>query len=165
MPRYCPHRAFPERAYKPGQGPHPSTLPSPGWQREEWNGDASTLVSNAEYRWGLDLFNHHYYWEAHEVWEELWQQTARGTLVRAFLQGLIQCAGALLKASIGQHTGCSRLATKALAKLDRVLEASPHPYAGVALAPFITAFREFCAALCDLSAAPRLPLVSAGGPL
>lgn len=161
MPRYGPHRAFPERAYMPGQGPHPSTQPAPPWEREEWNGDASTLESNAEYRWGLDLFNHCYYWEAHEVWEELWQHTARGSLVRAFLQGLIQCAGALLKASMGQHVGCSRLAAKALAKLDRVLGvAGPEPYAGLELGCFVEAFREFCAAPREL-AAPRLALQQA----
>ncbi|MER9007639.1 DUF309 domain-containing protein [Mesorhizobium sp. M0862] len=25
------------------------------------------------FRWGIDLFNHGYYWEAHEAWEPLWQ--------------------------------------------------------------------------------------------
>ncbi|MET2831203.1 DUF309 domain-containing protein [Mesorhizobium shangrilense] len=29
------------------------------------------LSSNA-FRWGSDLFNHGYYWEAHEAWEPLW---------------------------------------------------------------------------------------------
>ncbi|MER9856292.1 DUF309 domain-containing protein [Mesorhizobium sp. M0098] len=25
------------------------------------------------FRWGIDLFNHgYYYWEAHEAWEPLW---------------------------------------------------------------------------------------------
>ncbi|TGQ49534.1 DUF309 domain-containing protein, partial [Mesorhizobium sp. M1C.F.Ca.ET.210.01.1.1] len=24
------------------------------------------------FRWGIDLFNHGYYWEAHEAWEPLW---------------------------------------------------------------------------------------------
>lgn len=158
MQRYCPDRTFPERAYQPGQGPHPSTLPAPPWQREEWDLDAATLVWNAEYRWGLDLFNHHYYWEAHEVWEELWQHTVRNTLVRTFLQGLIQCAGALLKASTGQHTGCSRLSAKALPKLDRVIAAGPDPFAGIALRPFTDAFRDFCAASTDMATAPRLLL-------
>lgn len=161
MPRYCPGRDLPERPYRPGQQPHPSTLAAPPWPREEWDGDAATLASNTEYRWGLDLFNHHDYWEAHEVWEELWQQSVPDTPVRALLQGLIQCAAALLKASSGQFAGGSRLADKALVKLDRVLEAGPDPHAGLALGPFVDAFRDFWAAPRDrdLAAAPRLILI------
>ena len=42
-----------------------------------------------EFAWGQDLFNHGYYWEAHEAWEGIWQIANRGSPLRAFLKGLI----------------------------------------------------------------------------
>ncbi len=36
----------------------------------------ASLCSDA-FLWGLDLFNHGYYWEAHEAWEGLWQVADR----------------------------------------------------------------------------------------
>jgi hypothetical protein len=36
----------------------------------------ASLTSDA-FLWGLDLFNHYYYWEAHEAWEGLWQVADR----------------------------------------------------------------------------------------
>lgn len=42
--------------------------------------------------WGIELFNHGYYWEAHEAWEGLWRKAARETAERNLLQGLILLA-------------------------------------------------------------------------
>jgi hypothetical protein len=42
---------------------------------------------------GIRLFNEHEYFEAHEVWEDIWHM-AYG-LKHAFYQGMIQCAVAL----------------------------------------------------------------------
>ena len=42
---------------------------------------------------GIRLFNQHEFFEAHEVWEDIWRQ-AHGTRCE-FYQGLIQCAVAL----------------------------------------------------------------------
>jgi predicted metal-dependent hydrolase len=46
---------------------------------------------------GLDLFNHGYYWEAHEVWEDLWKACGRTGPTACFLKGLIQLAVAGVK--------------------------------------------------------------------
>ena len=73
-----------------------------------------------EYRWGIDLYNNGYYWEAHEAWESLWRQTS--SLDRDFLQGLIQCAGAALKLAMGEPG--QRLANKGLGRLRRVAAVS-----------------------------------------
>jgi hypothetical protein len=70
--------------------------------------------------WGLDLYNHGYPWEAHEVWETLWQQAPRGDAVRVMLQGLIQCAAAVVHARAGRVTGRRRLAERAWARLTAV---------------------------------------------
>src|SRR5688572_13875537 len=45
------------------------------------------------YLTGIQLFNEHEYFEAHEVWEDIWHE-AYG-LKYEFYQGLIQCAVAL----------------------------------------------------------------------
>ncbi len=42
---------------------------------------------------GISLFNNHEFFEAHEVWEDIWHE-AYGTKFE-FYQGLIQCAVAL----------------------------------------------------------------------
>lgn len=41
---------------------------------------------------GVELFNARKFWEAHEVWEEVWKQ--RGEESRIFFQGIIQAAAA-----------------------------------------------------------------------
>jgi hypothetical protein len=66
----------------------------------------------------VDLFNHAYWWEAHEAWEGLWSH-AEGTQ-RLFLQGLIQLAAALLKHRLQSARGCVRLARGARDKLVEV---------------------------------------------
>jgi hypothetical protein len=45
------------------------------------------------YLTGIQLFNEHEYFEAHEVWEDIWHE-AYGTKYE-FYQGMIQCAVAL----------------------------------------------------------------------
>ena len=46
-------------------------------------------LKSEEFRWGVDLFNFGYYWEAHEAWEALWQTTREAPEQRAFLHALI----------------------------------------------------------------------------
>src|SRR5260370_41482327 len=47
---------------------------------------------------GVDLFNHGYYWEAHEAWEALWHACHRSGATADFLKGLIKLAAAGVKA-------------------------------------------------------------------
>jgi predicted metal-dependent hydrolase len=68
----------------------------------------------------VDLFNHAFWWEAHEAWEGLWAG-AEGTQ-RLFLQGLIQLAAALLKHRLRSMRGCVRLARDARDKLVAVCQ-------------------------------------------
>lgn len=46
----------------------------------------------SEYVAGIELFNRGEFWEAHEVWEDLWIREE--TEIKPFYQGLIQLAGA-----------------------------------------------------------------------
>jgi len=69
------------------------------------------------YLYGVDLFNHGYWWEAHEIWENVWFAAGRTTREGIFIQGLIQLAAAQLKrfmheiegATILTHAGCEKL--------------------------------------------------------
>ena len=66
---------------------------------------------------GRALFDGGRYFEAHEVWEEVWLRE-RGES-RTALQGLIQIAAGLHKAGLGQPRGCVRLLEAGLSKLER----------------------------------------------
>ena len=93
-------------------GPEPQ-LSEPLLPRERWGEQAS-------YIHGIDLFNHAFWWEAHETWEGLWAR-AEGTQ-RLFLQGLIQLAAALLKHHVRSAAGCVSLAREARGKLVAVCQ-------------------------------------------
>jgi uncharacterized protein len=56
---------------------------------------------------GAELFNRGEYFEAHEVWEDLWRDTAGPD--RRFYQGLIQAAVAVYHAGNGNARGARRL--------------------------------------------------------
>src|SRR5512132_3389935 len=87
---------------------------------------------------GRALFNAGRYFEAHEVWEALWL-TETGER-RRLLQGLIQLAAALYKASEGGSArGCVHLLDTGIAKLDGIADHR----AGLALARLRRDVRAF----------------------
>jgi predicted metal-dependent hydrolase len=67
--------------------------------------------------YGIDLFNHGYYWEAHEVWEGLWHACGRKGQTADFLKGLIKLAAAGVKVREGKPQGVRSHATRAEALL------------------------------------------------
>ena len=69
------------------------------------------------YLYAIDLFNHTYYWEAHEALEALWHGAGRTTEIGSLAQGLIQASAALLKRSMGRREPAKRLAAASAAKL------------------------------------------------
>lgn len=68
------------------------------------------------FRKGVEEFNRQYFFEAHDVWEELWMETSGNN--RLFYQGLIQTAVGLYHLSNGNYRGCCSQFGKALQKLD-----------------------------------------------
>jgi hypothetical protein len=66
---------------------------------------------------GLNFFHAGRFFDAHEAWEELWNETPPGPL-RLFYQGLIQGAVGLHHFSRGNLEGARSQLTKALAKLE-----------------------------------------------
>lgn len=85
---------------------------------------------------GMDLFNAGKFFEAHEVWEELWRTASIED--RDYLQGLIQAAGHYVLLGKQNWSGAERLGEKALAKLGARSED---------LKPLIQALQHNCAYL------------------
>lgn len=108
-PRLAPEMALPPYTFVPGRTPHPlrdpaghlfgkpSELPPP-LEPTRWQ-------ESRAYLHGIDLFNHGYYWEAHEVWEGLWRAAGRAGPTADFLKGLIKLAAAGVKVRQGQPRG------------------------------------------------------------
>src|SRR5688500_6277324 len=105
-PRLVPERPLPPYAFVPGRFPHPVSDPrghSYGARPEpSAPPDPERWRECSSYLYGIDLFNHGYYWEAHEEWEGLWHACNRRGRTANFLKGLIKLAAAGVKAREGQ---------------------------------------------------------------
>jgi predicted metal-dependent hydrolase len=97
---------------------------------------------------GVDLFNHGYFWEAHETWESLWRVAKpRGTVSR-FLKGLIKLAAACVKVREGVPAGVESHARRAGELFESVivdLSNRDAVYMGIRLEEIIAAVRALSA--------------------
>jgi uncharacterized protein len=64
-------------------------------------------TQNTQYELGAELFNRGQYFDAHEVWEELWMDCPAAD--RRFVQALIQAAVAIYHFGRDNYTGAARL--------------------------------------------------------
>jgi len=126
----------------PGRTPH-EEKPSNSHHESQWNGELETLADDADFRWGADLFNHGFYWEAHEAWESLWILAPPQSASRHGLQGLIQVAAAMLKATIRDWNAFARLTERAFAKLDAASHLGRGEAIVGALCELVEEVREF----------------------
>jgi predicted metal-dependent hydrolase len=85
-------------------------------------------MDRSTFQHGADLFNAREFFDAHEVWEDVWRAAPMDE--KRFLQGLIQVAVALHHHSRGNLDGARSL----LARAQRNLSHYPDSYAGVNLA-------------------------------
>jgi hypothetical protein len=92
-------RPFPQVAFVPGVSTRADRPTAPPPRPVAVDFDA--LASHDDFRFGVDLFNHGFPWEAHEAWEPLWFAAPRERPERALLQGLIHAAAAAVKAKAG----------------------------------------------------------------
>jgi hypothetical protein len=147
--RYAPHKRFPPYAFLPGRDPHPTRDPrghsfgveeSPAgyWPADRWR-------ENEPYLFGVDLYNHGFLWEAHEVWESSWHRAKHDADQADMFQGLIQCSAASLKIPMEQANGLKKLAEAGTGRLESVAKrVGPH-FMGLDLWDFIHEFRAFAA--------------------
>jgi len=120
-PRLVPERPFPAYAYIPGRTPHPTRDPGGHSYGETLEPPDPPDPPNPEdwracrdYLYGIDLFNHGFYWEAHEAWEGLWVACGRRGATATYLQALINLAAAGFKARWGNARGMRANAGTAL---------------------------------------------------
>jgi uncharacterized protein len=102
MTRLVPGLALPAYSFVPRRFPHPHS--DPGGHRfghdlpEASVPDPERWAESLHYLVGIDLFNHGYYWEAHEAWESLWNACGRRGPLATFFKALIQWAVVGVKA-------------------------------------------------------------------
>ena len=131
---------------------------------EGWSGQAGTSALEVVLQKSALLFNHHLFFEVHEVLEPQWMKE-RGE-VKKFLQGLIQIAVAFYHLGRGNLAGTRSLLHEGLLKI------APHSPAclGVELQDFIAGLegcRQIISGLSpetyrqfSLDAVPRMRLVA-----
>ena len=78
----------------------------------------SLPASDARFAAGVRLFNQENFFEAHDVWEQVWKN-AEGE-EKTFYQGLIQAAAALLHVQRGNSVGAISVYLKSRPQLDPV---------------------------------------------
>lgn len=117
LTRLVPEAPLPPYSYVSGRFPHPIRDPaghSYGHSlREATPLDPANWQLSREYLLGCDLFNHGYYWEAHETWEGAWNACGRRGVEADFLKGLIKLAAAGVKVREGRPEGVARHGSRA----------------------------------------------------
>ncbi|HEV3238194.1 MAG TPA: DUF309 domain-containing protein, partial [Gemmataceae bacterium] len=94
---------------------------------------------------GIDLFNHGYYWEAHEAWEQIWHACGRKGETADFVKGLIQLAVAGVKVRQGLSEGVKthgRRAEEIFNQLSSARAVSNFRFMGLDLVDLATRARE-----------------------
>jgi uncharacterized protein len=169
IPRYCPQRPLPPYSYVPGLFPHP-TSDARGHSYGVLEPacaplDESNYRANATYLHAIDLFNHGFYWEAHEAWEALWHAAGRRGRIADFLKGLIKLAAAGVKLREGRPAGVRQHALRAAKLLRGAQSASGSQMFGIDISyllgtaePIATRAEEMVGD-AQPSAERRLPLV------
>ncbi len=149
-PRWLPQKNFPPYAYLPGRKPHPvRDFKGTSYHVEPTPVAAQASLGSDVFLWGLDLFNHGYYWEAHEAWEGLWQVAERDSSLRMLLKGLILLSAAGVKVREGKQAAAVRHAGRAASLLRRLMKAADPAFEG-ALGMSPAALAEFAEAAATI---------------
>lgn len=114
--RYYPDKDFPAIKYLPGMLNHPEKT---GHLK---NVDIPHLCLNPvpwTFLYGIDLFHHSFFWEAHVYWETNWNAHHRNGPEADFLKALIQLAAAKVKLALNQEEVASQLLLRSIELLYR----------------------------------------------
>jgi len=110
-----------------------------------------TNVDANGYRRGIQLFNHEEFYDAHEVWEDVWRE-AHGR-EKKFLQGLIQVAVAFHHHSTGNVTGARSL----LGRAGKNLADYPEGFLGIGVPALLESLAMWQAVLSSGGTKPAFP--------
>lgn len=123
---------FPAYRFVPGVHPHPRNDPrghSYGRHEADFADEALAVRSNwragPRFCYSVDLYNHAYWWEAHEGWEGIWRCYEPDDPLRFALQVFIQVSAAHLQRHMGHPDGAGRLLKHARLHLDAARSAGP----------------------------------------
>src|SRR5260221_7858752 len=117
-----------------------------------------TLATSEGYQRGIRLFNAREFYDAHEVWEDVWRESHG--IEKKFLQGLIQAAVALHHQSTGNVVGACSLVGRA----RRNLAGCPAEFGGIRVNELIEALAEWRAVGgWGIRAGVGSPMVGLGG--
>lgn len=118
-------------------------------------------MNRNEFHHGIQLFNREAFFDAHEVWEDVWRE-AEGA-EKKFLQGLIQVAVAFHHHSTGNVVGARSLLERACQNLDGY----PDRLAGISVQALLDSLTKWRAAFSLGGAKPSLPKLhdNSGNPL
>jgi uncharacterized protein len=109
------------------------------------------LIYSREYLRGIDHFNARSYFDAHEIWEEIWLRSSGDT--KLFYQMLIQAAVGLYHYERENYRGARGMHKNVVEKLQRL----PSFYMSLDLADFSRQFRDFFAELVEDEVERPLP--------
>ena len=146
---------FPSYRFVPGLHPHPINSPdghSYGEDEEEvseWNSDNWRL--NEDYLYGIDLYNYHFYWEAHEAWEALWLASVRRSSEHMFIQGLIKMGAALLKVRMASYQIQDLIGARTLSKsgMDLLSRVGVSKFMGLDIIAYTESYSDFIKPIFD----------------
>ena len=146
---------FPVYRFVPGLHPHPSNSPeghSYGLEEEEvlkWNSD--DWKSNEDYLYGIDLYNYHFYWEAHEAWEGLWLASVKRSSEHMFIQGLIKMGAALLKVRMASYQIQDLIGARTLSRsgMDLLSKAGISQFMGLDIDSYLEEYSNYISPIFD----------------
>tara|TARA_B100000609_G_scaffold67678_1_gene53488 strand:- start:3845 stop:4408 length:564 start_codon:yes stop_codon:yes gene_type:complete len=146
---------FPSYRFVPGIHPHPVNSPdghSYGLEDEDvekWNPD--DWKYNEDYLYGIDLYNYHFYWEAHEAWEGLWLAAVRRSSEHMFIQGLIKTGAALLKVRMASFEIQDLIGARTLSKsgMDLLSRVGVSKFMGLDIVSYLESYSEFINPIFD----------------
>lgn len=159
-PRWSRAR-FPPYRFVPGRSPHPRRdRGGHGYGAPEPRAiavDPAAWATCELWLFGVDLYSHAYFWEAHEAFEALWNGAGRSGAQALFFQGLIQIAASELKRFMGAESSARALGERGLSRLRE----APARYMGMDVASFV---REVEARLAgELARAPLIVIEAEKG--
>ena len=115
---------YPRYSFVPGHWPHPTRAPDGHSYGKEPRVveplDLERWGQCQPYLEGIELFNAGYYWEAHEVWEDVWKVVGRQGVVGELLQGLIKLSAVGVKVRQGKGNAARSLLKQAASHLRAV---------------------------------------------
>lgn len=100
---------------------------------------------------GLELFNEGEWFDAHEVWEDIWHMASGQR--KSFYQGLIQCAVTLEHVRRGNPRGVLTVFESAKSKFTGL----PGTYMGIDIVALLSAMDRYVAPIRSMPAESRQP--------